>query len=393
MHSFQFYSPTKVLFGAGTITEAGPAVQAAGGRRILVLYGGGSVVTNGVLDTVLSSLDQCGITYFVEGGIRPNPLLSKAQQLLEQYAQQDIDFLLGVGGASVLDTCKAVAMGLYGGGPIWDYFTKTRPVTGAVPVGCVLTIAAAGSETSDSAVLTNEALSSKRGCSTPFNRPLFAIMDPETTYTLSPYQTACGVADIMLHTMERYFGADAGENQLTDGIAEALLRDTMENGVRAMKCPSDYHARSELMWCGSLSHNDLTGLGRPKDMSVHQLGHPLSAVYKLAHGASLTAIWPHWARYVVQSDPARFARLGRTVLGLSEPDDQLAAEAAIQGFSAYWKQLDLPICFQDCISAQNDEALHTLVRLCSYDGTRSIGAFCKLDETDMLAIYQMANRT
>ena len=167
MHSFQFYSPTKVLFGAGTITEAGPAVQAAGGCRILVLYGGGSVVTNGVLDTVLSSLDQCGITYFVEGGIRPNPLLSKAQQLLEQYAQQDIDFLLGVGGASVLDTCKAVAMGLYGGGPIWDYFTKTRPVTGAVPVGCVLTIAAVGSETSDSAVLTNEALSSKRGCSTP----------------------------------------------------------------------------------------------------------------------------------------------------------------------------------------------------------------------------------
>lgn len=144
------------------------------------------------------------------GGRNPaQPPLSKAQQLLEQYAQRDIDFLLGVGGASVLDTCKAVAMGLYGGGPIWDYFTKTRPVTGAVPVGCVLTIAAAGSETSDSAVLTNEALSSKRGCSTPFNRPLFAIMDPETTYTLSPYQTACGVADIMLHTMERYFGADA----------------------------------------------------------------------------------------------------------------------------------------------------------------------------------------
>lgn len=392
MNSFQFYSPTKVLFGAGTIAEAGPAVQTAGGHRVLVLYGCGSVIKNGVLDSVLASLDRCGITSFPEGGIQPNPLLSKAEELLEQYAHRDIDFILGVGGASVLDTCKAVAMGLYGGGPIWDYFSKTRPVTGEIPVGCVLTIAAAGSETSDSAVLTNEALSSKRGCSTPFNRPMFAIMDPETTYSLPPYQTACGVADIMLHTMERYFGIDAGQNQLTDGIAEALLRDVMENGVRALEHPTDYQARSELMWCGSLSHNDLTGLGRPKDMSVHQLGHVLSAVCQLAHGASLTALWPHWARYVSGYDPARFARLGRTVLGLTEPDDQLAAELTIDGFAAYWKRIGLPVCLRDCIGVQSDDTLHSFAHLCSYEGTRSIGAFRKLEESDMLAIYQMANQ-
>lgn len=392
MNSFQFYSPTKVLFGAGTIAEAGPAVQAAGGHRVLVLYGCGSVIKNGVLDSVLASLDRCGITSFPEGGIQPNPLLSKAEELLEQYAHRDIDFILGVGGASVLDTCKAVAMGLYGGGPIWDYFSKTRPVTGEIPVGCVLTIAAAGSETSDSAVLTNEALSSKRGCSTPFNRPVFAIMDPETTYSLPPYQTACGVADIMLHTMERYFGIDAGQNQLTDGIAEALLRDVMENGVRALEHPADYQARSELMWCGSLSHNDLTGLGRPKDMSVHQLGHVLSAVCQLAHGASLTALWPHWARYVSGYDPARFARLGRTVLGLTEPDDQVAAALTIDGFAAYWKRIGLPVCLQDCIGVQSDDALRSFAHLCSYEGTRSIGAFRKLEESDMLAIYQMANQ-
>ena len=392
MNSFQFYSPTKVLFGAGTIAQTGSAVQAAGGHQVLVLYGCGSVIKNGVLDAVLASLDRCGISYFTEGGIQPNPCLAKAQQLLDNYSHRDIDFLLGVGGASVLDTCKAVAMGLYGGGPIWDYFTKARPVTGEIPVGCVLTIAAAGSETSDSAVLTNEALSSKRGCSTPFNRPVFAILDPETTYTLPPYQTACGVADIMLHTMERYFGVNAGENQLTDGIAEALLRNVMENGKRALDHPSDYHARSELMWCGSLSHNDLTGLGRPKDMVVHQLGHVLSAVCKLAHGASLTAIWPHWARYVAASDWARFARLGRTVLGLSEPDDQLAAEATIDGFSAYWKGLGLPTCLRDCIGVQSDAALRTFAHLCSYEGTRSIGGFRQLEESDMLAIYQMANR-
>lgn len=391
MNSFQFYSPTRVLFGAGTIAETGPTVQAAGGHRVLVLYGCGSAVKNGVLDKVLASLDQSGIVSFPEGGIQPNPRLSKAQSLLEQYAHRDIDFILGVGGASVLDTCKAVAMGLYGGGPIWDYFTKTRPVTGEIPVGCVLTIAAAGSETSDSAVLTNEALSSKRGCSTPFNRPVFAIMDPETTYTLPRYQTACGVADIMLHTMERYFGANAGQNQLTDGIAEALLRDVMENGVRALEHPSDYQSRSELMWCGSLSHNDLTGLGRPKDMSVHQLGHVLSAVCQLAHGASLTALWPHWARYVSRYDPARFARLGRTVLGLSELDDPLAAEAAIDGFAAYWRSIGLPTCLRDCIGVQSADTLRAFAHLCSYEGTRSIGTFCKLEESDMLAIYQMAN--
>ena len=305
MNAFQFHLPTRILFGSDTIAQTGEAVKAAGGSQVLVLYGTGSVQRNGVLDKVLAALDGQKIPYCVEGGIQPNPRLAKAQALADTYAGKGIDFLLGVGGASVLDTCKAVAIGLACGGSIWDYFCKVRPITGALPVGSVLTIAAAGSETSDSAVLTDEATDSKRGCNTPFNRPAFAILDPTLTYTLPAYQTACGAADMMLHTMERYFGVNAGANEITDGIAEALLRTVISNAPKALKQPDNYQARSELMWCGSLSHNDLTGLGRGKDFSVHQLGHTVSAVFDLAHGASLTAMWCHWARLPDRSGSVR----------------------------------------------------------------------------------------
>lgn len=391
MHSFQFSLPTRVLFGADTIGQAGSAIRAAGGSRVLVLYGQGSALKSGVLQTVLSSLEQAGLPYSVEGGILPNPRLSKAQELTDRCAGQGIDFILGVGGASVLDTCKAVAMGLYGGSPIWDYFTKARPVTGAIPVGCVLTIAAAGSETSDSAVLTDEVHASKRGCSTPFNRPAFAILDPAVTCSLPPYQTACGAADIMLHTMERYFGTAAGENELTDGIAEALLRTVMRNAPKALQNPADLQARSELMWCGSLSHNDLTGLGRGKDFSVHQLGHTLSAVFDLAHGASLTAMWCHWASYICEKDPARFARLGRQVLGIPQSDDVKAAAETIEGFGRYWQSLGLPTSLGQCVGIQDEDSLRRLAHLCSYEGTRKVGVFYPLDEGDLLAIYRLAN--
>ena len=245
MNAFQFHLPTRILFGPDTIAQAGKAVKAAGGSRVLVLYGTGSVQRNGVLDQVLAALDGQKIPYCVEGGIQPNPRLAKAQELADAYAGKGIDFLLGVGGASVLDTCKAVAIGLASGGSIWDYFCKLRPITGALPVGSVLTIAAAGSETSDSAVLTDEATDSKRGCNTPFNRPAFAILDPTLTYTLPAYQTACGAADMMLHTMERYFGVNAGANEITDGIAEAILRTVMVNAPKALKKPDDYQARSD----------------------------------------------------------------------------------------------------------------------------------------------------
>ena len=391
MNSFTFCVPTKVIFGAGTVHQTGEAVKAAGGSHVLVVYGGGSVLKNGTLNKVLASLDAAGLSHVEEGGVHPNPRLAFAQKLADRYADKEIDFILGVGGASVLDTCKAVAIGLHGKQPIWDYFERKQPVTGALPVGSVLTIAAAGSETSDSAVLTNEETQIKRGCSTSYNRPRFAIMDPELTYSLPAYQTACGVTDIMMHTMERYFAKDAGQNQLTDGIAEALLRDVMENGLVAVNEPDNYQARSEIMWCGSLSHNDLTGLGRAKDFAVHQLGHVLSACYDVAHGASLSAMWSAWARYVCCNDMERFAHLGRTVLGIHTEDLETAVLATIQGFVDYWHTIGMPVTLAECIGPQMEPALKHLADLCSYHGTRTIGSFIALDQQDMLEIYRMAN--
>lgn len=391
MNQFTYCVPTNVIFGGGTVHQAGDAVRQAGGTNVLVLYGGGSVLKNGTLEKVTASLDKAGLTYTLEGGVQPNPRLALAQQLFERYEGKGIDFILAVGGGSVIDTAKAVAMGLYGGGPIWDYFERKRPVTGEIPVGAVVTIAAAGSETSDSAVLTNTEICIKRGCSTPYNRPRFAIMDPELTYTLPPYQTACGVTDIMMHTLDRYFAKGEGENRMTDEIAEGLLRTVMEFGLIAMEEPENYQARSEIMWCGSLSHNDITGLGRPKDMAVHQLGHQLSAVFDLAHGASLSAMWPHWARYVCYEDMARFARLGRKVLGIRCDDEERAVLATIQGFMDYWAALGMPISLSGAVGLQYDMVLKDLAQGCSYNGTREIGSFVKLDKDDILDIYRLAN--
>lgn len=390
MNSFTFYSPTKVIFGAKTCDQVGKAVRESGGSHVLVLYGGGSVVKNGVLDRVKASLSQAGLTFDCVGGVHPNPRLSFAQQIADQYREKGIDFLLAVGGGSVLDTMKAVSMSLVCGGNIWDFFDGSREVTGAVPMGSVLTIAAAGSETSDSAVLTNEALGWKKGKSTPFNRPLFAIMDPELTYTLPPHQTACGVTDIMMHTLERYI-SDHENDYLTDAIAEALLRDVMDAGLLAMAEPENYDARSEIMWCGSLSHNDLTGLGHSKDFSVHQLGHELSAKFDVAHGDSLSMMWPSWARYICGQNPGRFANLGRKVLGITEQDDKIAAQLTINGFEGYWQRLGMPVRLGDCIGVQPDAVLADLAAHCSWQGKRKVGVFRPIDTSDMLAIYQAAN--
>lgn len=392
MNSFEYCVPTRVIFGAGQVSRAGQAVKECGGSRVLLVYGGGSAIRTGTLDKVRNALEAEGLTVFVEGGVKPNPRLSLAQSLADCYEGKDIDFLLGVGGGSVLDTCKAVAMGLYGGSPVWDYFEGKRPVTGEVPVGCVLTIAAAGSETSDSAVLTNEAMGVKRGCNTPHNRPRFAILDPELTVSLPAYQTACGVTDIMMHTLERYFSSDGSVNEMTDAIAEGLLRVVMDNGIVAVNEPENLKARSEVMWCGSLSHNDLTGLGRPKDFAVHQLGHQLSAKFDLAHGASLSAMWPHWAQYVCRNDLPRFARLGREVLGIKCEDDEQCALLTIRGMMDYWQAIGMPISLGTCVGIQTENELEKLADMCSYNASRTIGSFVKLDREDMLSIYAAANR-
>ena len=290
MQNFTQYTPTEIVFGSKTHLQAGIEVKKWNGHRVLIVYGGGSVVKSGLLETIENALREEKITYEEFGGVKPNPRLAYAERGVQKALEFGADFILAVGGGSSIDTAKAIAHGAANPGTkLWDIWTQKVPLTRSLPMGCVLTIAAAGSEMSSSSVLTNEETGEKSGITTVFNRPKFAIMNPELTFTLPPYQIACGVVDIMMHTLERYFIPNQ-KNQMTDEIAEGLLRVMIENGIKGFKNPEDYDAMSEIMWCGSLSHNDLTGLGREKDFCVHKFGHALGAKYDLAHGATLSEI-------------------------------------------------------------------------------------------------------
>ena len=390
MNSFSYWSPTKVVFGADTVGLTGSEVKAFGGTNVLVFYGGGSAVRSGLLDKVTGSLSAEGINFYCIGGVQPNPLLDFAQNAVDEYRDRGIDFILGVGGGSVIDTAKAVSLGLASPDvPVWDFFCLKKEATAALPVGAVLTIAAAGSETSNSAVLTNQAAGIKRGFTTQLNRPRFAIMDPVLTYTLPPYQTACGVTDILMHTLERYFAPDT-DNALTDEFAQALMRVVIKYGKAVMDKPDDYKARSEIMWAGSVSHNGLTGLGQTMDFSVHQLGQALSARYDTAHGASLAAAWPAWARYVYRDDIPRFAKYARNVWGVEADDDEAAAVAGITATEGYFRSIGMPVTLTEAEGDRVKEDIDLLAETCSFHRTRTIGSFRVLDIEDMRAIYNSA---
>lgn len=392
MNAFTYHVPTKVIFGENTETQAGQAVRDAGGSNVLVIYGGGSAVRSGLLDRVTASLEAVGLPWQAMGGVKPNPDLGLAQEMVDRFRDKGIDFVLAVGGGSVIDTAKAVAHGLARPDvPIWDYYSGKAKVTATLKKGSVLTIAAAGSETSDSAVLTNEENGQKKGINTPFNQPDFAIMNPALTCTLPPRQTACGVADIMMHTMDRYFSVQT-DNALTDGIAEALLRTVIEYGRVAMDDPEDLKARSEIMWCGSLSHDGLTGLGQPKDFSTHALGHELSGMFNIPHGESLTIMWPAWARYVYRDAPGRFARFGRNVWGIQEGNEERAALAAIRATEQYFHDvLKLPICFSQAMGVQDDATLGDLALRSTYYGGRRVGQLHPMEKDELYLVYQLAN--
>ena len=390
MNSFSYWSTTKVLFGTDTAKLTGSEVKAFGGTKALVFYGDGSAVKSGVLDTVTESLSAEGISYFCVGGVQPNPTLEFAQKNVDEYKDKGIDFVIGVGGGSVIDTAKGVAHGLASPEiPLWDFFSGKKEVVKSLPTGAVLTIAAAGSETSASAVLTNQAVGMKRGLPTQFNRPRFAIMDPALTYSLPPRQTACGVTDIIMHTLDRYFAPDT-DNALTDELAEALMRVAIEYGIVAMESPADYKARSELMWAGSLSHNGLTGLGQTMEFSAHQLGHALSGKYDIPHGESLAIVWPAWARYVYHEDIPRFAKYARKVWGVLADDDETAAQAGIAATVEYFRNIGMPVTLTESVGERAKDDIAELAELCSYNRTRTIGAFKVLDIEDMKEIYRSA---
>ena len=392
MQSFVQYTPTEIVFGKDTENKVGELVKKWGGTKVMLVYGGQSAVKSGLIGRIEKSLEEAGIGYTHLSGVKPNPRLALAEEGVKKAIEENVDFMLGIGGGSSIDTAKAIAHGV--GRPdckLWDVFMKKVPLGKSLPIGCVLTIAAAGSETSGSAVLTNEEISRKDSLSSEFNRPKFAIMNPELTYTLPKYQIGCGVVDIMMHTLERYFIPNQ-KNQMTDEIAEALLRVTVENGRKAMKNTHDYDAMSEIMWCGSLSHNDLTGLGRgAKDFSVHKFGHALSMKYDYAHGATLSAVWGSWAEYIYHADVDRFARYAEKVWGVQLEDKEEAAKEGIRRTVDYFKEIEMPTTLKELgLEVVSDEELMELSMHATQNGKVKLAVIKQLDLTDVLQIFKNA---
>ena len=393
MQSFQYYIKTDVVFGEGSVCRTAELVKKHGGSRVLVVYGGGSAKRSGLLDQVFALLDEALIPYDSIGGVQPNPRVELAREGVKRAVEFRADLILAVGGGSVIDTAKAIAHGAANPETdIWEFWKRREVLTRSTPVGVILTIPAAGSETSDSAVLTNEQEQEKRGLNTDLNRPAFAILDPKLAMTLPTRQLSCGVTDILMHTLDRYF-TPADDNELTDALAEALLRVVIRNGPQVVENENDLHAMSEIMWCGSVSHNGLTGLGAPREFTTHQLGHALSEKFDAIHGESLSAMWGSWARYVWETKPARFARFARNVWDVDDVDADEAAMLGIEATENFFRSLHMPVSLGELkdVGVQSEEGLQELALRCSYQKTRTIGSFRVLGYDEMLEIYRLAN--
>ena len=392
MQNFVYYAPTEVIFGKDAEAQTAAAVSRWNGSRVLIVYGGGSVRRSGLLQRIQSELDAADIAWTEIGGVQPNPRLSLAEEGVKQALDFKADFILAVGGGSVIDTAKGIAHGTANPDTkLWDIWTEQAPLTKSLPVGVVLTIPAAGSEMSDSAVLTNEEIGRKAGINTPFNRVKFAIMNPELTYTLPRYQVTCGIVDIMMHTLDRYFTHTKG-NEMTDEIAAALLRTVIRNGRKALENQQDYDAMSELMWCSSLSHNGLTGLGAVTDFGPHKIGHELSAKYDVAHGASLSAVWESWAKYVCPEEPERFAKYARDVWSVEDTDTEEGARLGIEKTVDYFRSIGMPVSIGELeTGVRTDDELRDMARRATLNDTITLANFKKLHQADVYEILKMAN--
>ena len=391
MENFQYYTPTKIIFGRGAEEQTGQLAAEQGCKKVLVHYGGGSVVRSGLLERIYRSLDAVGISYVSLGGVVPNPRLSLVYEGIRLARKEQVDFILAVGGGSVIDSAKAIGYGVANEGDVWDFYEKRRTAKACLPIGVVLTIAAAGSEMSDSSVITKEEGWLKRGYSSNYARARFAVMNPELTMTLPKYQTASGCVDIMMHTMERYL--NRSENmEMTDGISEHLLRTVMKNAKILMNEPDNYQARAEVMWAGSLSHNGLTGCGTGGgDWASHQLEHELGGMFDVAHGAGLAAVWGSWARYVMDAAPERFAKFAVNVMGVEPEAEKLkTAQKGIEAMEDFYRALDMPVCIGDMGIELTEEQMRELAEKCSHFGKRTIGCIKKLDQEDMYQIYKEA---
>ena len=392
MNDFTYFAPTKVVFGKGAEGQVGKLCKEQGATKVLVHFGGGSAKRSGLLDRVCAALEEEGLPYVTLGGVVPNPRLSLVYEGIELCRREGVDFLLAVGGGSVIDSCKAIGYGLANDFDVWELFDKKRAAAGCAPGGAVLTSAAAGSEMSVSTVITKDEGELKRGYNSNYCRCKFAVLNPELTYTLPEYQTACGVTDIMMHIMERYF-VNVETMTVTDTMAEAVIRDVLRYGKAALEDPRDYRARAEIMWAGSLAHNGLLCAGGPNgDWASHQIEMELSGMFGVAHGAGLAAIWGSWARYVLDAKPQRFAQFAHRIFDLPQTGDPAAdGLRGIEAMEDYFRSIRMPVNLRELgVGELTEEQIDELAEKCTYFGRRTIGQFKVLGKEDIKAIYRMA---
>ena len=386
MENFTYQNATKIIFGKGTESETGKeAAQLA--RKVLLHYGGGSIKKSGLYDRVRASLKQAGVELVELGGVKPNPRLSLVQEGIRICRENAVELILAVGGGSVIDSAKGIAIGVPYQGDVWDFYLKKVPVKESMPVGVVLTIPAAGSESSNGSVITNEKGMYKKDAGGECMRPKFSIMNPELTFTLPPYQTASGAADIMAHVMERYF-TKVPSVDFTDRLCEATLRTIIDNVTVALAQPNDYAARAEIMWASTVAHNDLLGTGRVGDWASHMIEHEISGIYDVAHGAGLAVVFPAWMKHVYKNDIGRFARFAYRVLGV-EPRFDWPERTALEGIGklkSFFRDIGLPTSLKE-LGVPGDR-LEEMAKKATEKGP--LGHFARLGARDVLSIYKLA---
>lgn len=389
--NFTYYAPTSVLFGVGTQSQTGAQIHRFGGSRVLVVYGGHSAERSGLLDQIKASLEAEQLHYVTLGGVVPNPHLDKVCEGIALGRREGVDFVLAVGGGSVIDTAKAIAYGVLYDGDVWELYCRTAQASECLPVGVVLTIAAAGSETSNGSVITNEKTGEKRAYDNDLSRPKFAIMNPELTLALPRYQTFSGIADILMHTMERYF--NRSENMaVTDGVSEALMRTVMTYARVLVREPQNLNARAEIMWAGSLSHNGLTGCATGGgDWACHSMEHELGGMFDVAHGAGLAAIWGSWARYVWREAPERFERFARNVLQVTPGETQeQTVSRGICAMEDFYREIGMPTNLRGLGISPTDAQLMQMAQSCARAAGGTIGCVRPLGEAQIVEIYRRA---
>lgn len=390
MDNFNFYSPTEFVFGKGREADCGSYVKKYGGTKVLIHYGSGSVVRSGLLERVKKSLEESGISYVELGGVKPNPRDTKIYEGIELCRKEGVDFILSVGGGSCIDSSKGIALGVPYDGDFWDFYGTGKRVEKALPIGTVLTIAAAGSEGSGGSVVTKEEGMLKRDTGSDLLRPRFSILNPELTCTLPAYQTACGATDIMAHVFERYF-TNTKEVEITDRLCEAVLITMVKETPRVILDPNNYEARANIMWAGTVAHNDIVGVGRSQDWNSHGIEHELSGLYDCAHGAGLAVVMPAWMEFVYKHNIMRFAQMAVRVWGceMNFENPEETALKGIKAFRTFLHNIGMPINFEELGAKEED--IPVLVEKFGLGDGRT-GGFVSLSSEDVAEILRIAAR-